>query len=162
MKTKTINISLPQIEGVELKSATVDLEKGVVVAEYRQEDIGKDISEIAVDSESAIDYLLEDTHQPYFITTKKHMPKLEALNQLIILAEAWNSFDGFKPVWGNTNQQKYYPSFQFINGKLEFSCVGVAQFITNTHVSNFSFKTEKRAEQFGKQFTELFRIVLTN
>ena len=162
MKTKTINISLPQIEGVELKSATVDLEKGVVVAEYRQEDIGKDISEIAVDSESAIDYLLEDTHQPYFITTKKHIPKLEALNQLIILAEAWNSFDEFKPVWGNTNQQKYYPSFQFINGKLEFSCVGVAQFITNTHISNFSFKTEKRAEQFGKQFTELFRIVLTN
>ena len=47
-----------RIEGVELKSATVDLEKGVVVAEYRQEDIGKDISEIAVDSESAIDLSL--------------------------------------------------------------------------------------------------------
>lgn len=162
MKTKTINISLPQIEGVELKNATVDLEKGVVVAEYEQEDIGKDISEIAVDSESAIDYLLEDTHQPYFITTKKHMPKLEALNQLIILAEAWNSFDEFKPDWEDRNQYKHYPAFDFINGKLEFSCVGVAQFITNTHISNFSFKTEKRAEQFGKQFIELFRIVLTN
>ncbi len=162
MNKKTVKISLPQIEGVELKSATVDIEKGVVVAEYGQEDIEKDISEIAVNFRSAVDYLLEDLHQSYFITTKKHMPKLEALNQLIILAEAWNSFDEFKPVWGNTNQQKYYPSFQFINGKLEFSCVGVAQFITNTHISNFSFKTEKRAEQFGKQFIELFRIVLTN
>ena len=162
MNKKTVKISLPQIEGVELKSATVDIEKGVVVAEYGQEDIGKDISEIAVDSESAIDYLLEGTPHASFRTTKKHIPKLDALNQLIILAEAWNSFDEFKPVWGNTNQQKYYPSFQFINGKLEFSCVGVAQFITNTHISNFSFKTEKRAEQFGKQFIELFRIVLTN
>jgi len=159
---KTINIPLPQIEGVELKSATVDLERGVVVAEYGEEDIEKDISEIAAGFRSAIDYLFEDLHQFNFITTKKHIPKLEAFNKLIILAEAWNSFDGFKPVWGNTNQQKYYPSFQFINGKLEFSCVGVAQFITNTHISNFSFKTEKRAEQFGKQFIELFRIVLTN
>lgn len=166
MKTKTINISLPQIEGVELKNATVDLKNGVVTVEYgeeeRQEDIRKDISEIAVDSESAIDYLLEGTPHASFRTTKKHIPKLDALNQLIILAEAWNSFDEFKPDWENQEQYKWYPAFKSNDGKLEFSCVGVAQFITNTHISNFSFKTEKRAEQFGKQFIELFRIVLTN
>lgn len=156
MNKKTVKISLPQVEGVELKSATVDIEKGIVVAEYGQEDIEEDISEIVTDGNSARGYLRLDPFKGLFYE------KLYTLTQLMTIAKAWNEFDGFKPVWGNTNQRKYHPSFQFINGKLEFSCVGVAQFITNTHVSNFSFKTEKRAEQFGKQFIELFRIVLTN
>ena len=39
MNKKTVNISLPKIEGVELKNATVDSEKGVVVAEYGEEDL---------------------------------------------------------------------------------------------------------------------------
>ncbi len=166
MNKKTVSISLPQIKGVELKSATVDLEKGVVVAEYGQEDIEedreKDISEIAVNFGSAVDYLLEDNHLPHFLTTKKHMPKLDALNQLIILAEAWNSFDEFKPDWEDTNQCKHYPLFNFINGEFEFSHVSYVKLISDTHTSNFSFKTPERAEQFGKQFIELFRIALTN
>ena len=156
MNKKTVKISLPQIEGVELKNATVDLEKGIVIVEYGQENIEKDIFEIVTDENSARGYLRLDPFEGLFYE------KLYALTQLMTIAKAWNEFDGFKPVWGNINQLKYYPSFQFINGKLEFSCVGVAQFITNTHISNFSFKTEKRAEQFGKQFIELFRIVLTN
>ncbi len=162
MNKKTVSISLPQIEGVELKNATVDLEKGVVVAEYGQEDIEKDISEIAVGFRSAIDYLLEDTHRPYFNTTKKHMPKLGALNQLITLAEAWNSFDEFKPDWEDTNQWKYCPLFEFINGKFEFARVILVRFFSDTHISVSSFKTPERAEQFGKQFIDLFRIVLSN
>ena len=69
---KTVSISLPQIEGVELKSATVDLEKGVVVAEYGEEDIEKDISEIAVDfRRSAIDYLRKYNHRLYYRTIEK-------------------------------------------------------------------------------------------
>ena len=39
MNKTTVGISLPKIEGVELKSATVDLEKGVVVAEYGEEEV---------------------------------------------------------------------------------------------------------------------------
>jgi hypothetical protein len=166
MNKKTVSIPLPKIEGVELKSATVDLEKGAVVAEYGQEewqeDREKDISEIAVNFGSAVDYLLEDNHLPHFLTTKKHMPKLDALNQLIILAEAWNSFDEFKPDWEDTNQCKHYPLFNFINGEFEFSHVGSGRWVLDAHISNFSFKTEERAEQFGKQFIELFRIVLAN
>ena len=166
MNKKTVSISLPQIEGVELKGATVDLEKGVVVAEYGQEewqeDREKDISEIAVNFGSAVDYLLEDNHLPHFLTTKKHMPKLDALNQLIILAEAWNSFDEFKPDWEDTNQCKHYPLFNFINGEFEFSHVDSVRSVLDAHTSNFSFKTEERAKQFGKQFIDLFRIVLAN
>ena len=259
MSKKIINIALPQIEGVELRNAIVDLEKEVVIAEYEQkeawpieakrgnfltclsdpsivvifntaipafgktelftimyslpilingkvvrtplgtkfslsnfrhstkeekelmikemakwgkrynprtyriENIERDISKIAVDYKSAIDYLHEDSYYlPAFCTTKKHRPKVDALNQLIILAEAWNSFDEFTPDWEDKNQCKHYPLFEFRNGKFEFSHVGSGRFVSNTHVSNFGFKTKERAEQFGKQFIDLFRIVLTN
>lgn len=169
MNKKTVSISLPQIEGVELKNATIDLEKGIVVAEYgeedAEEDIEKDISEIAVDFRSAIDYLCEDIHQFTIGMTKKQSSKLSALNKLLILAEAWNTFDGFKPDWGNRIQRKYYPAFELRKGKFEFwdvSYVSYVRWISDSHASNFSFKTKERAEQFGKQFIELFRIVLTN
>lgn len=256
MNKKTISISLPKIEGIELKSATVDLKKGVVVAEYREEDrikakkgdfltlktdpskvvifgsmegmlggvavfsiiydlptyingipaftpkgvkmpisrfrhsteeekalmieemekwgkrynpktfriedIGKDISEIAISFRSAIDYLLEDTHRPYLHTTTKHISKLDAFNSLIILAESWNEFDEFYPDWEDHRQEKHYPSFAFKNGKFEFSHVSFQRRVVNTHVVNFGFKTEERAEQFGRQFIDLFRVVLTN
>jgi hypothetical protein len=38
MNKKTLSISLPKIEGAELKNATVDLKKGVVVAEYGEKE----------------------------------------------------------------------------------------------------------------------------
>lgn len=162
MNKITKNIPLPQIEGVELKNAIVDLENGVVIVEYGEEDAEKDIYEIAVDLKSAIDYLLEDIQRLYLHTTKKNIPKLEALNQLLTLAEAWNTFDEFKPDWENREQDKHCPFFEFKNGKFEFAHVGTIRRILDTHMSNFSFKTKKRAEQFGKQFIELFRIVLTS
>ena len=166
MNKKTVSISLPKIEGVELKSATVDLEKGVVIAEYGEEyeekDAEKDISEIVVDFRSAVDYLIEDIHQFTIGMTKKQSSKLSALNKLLILAEAWNSFDGFKPDWENKEQYKWHPVFVFKNGKIEFRDAGTARLLLNPYISNFSFKTPGRAEQFGKQFIDLFRIALTN
>ena len=162
MNKKTVSISLPRIEGVELKNATVDLKKGVVVAEYGQENIEKDISEIAVDFRSAVSYLPEDLHRSYFITTKKHISKLEALNQLMTLAEAWNNFDGFYPVWEDLEQKRYYPLFKSENNIIGFSHAPKARVSLDTHTSNFTFKSAERAEQFGKQFIDLFRIVLMN
>lgn len=162
MKKKTVSISLPQIEGVELKSATVDLEKGVVVAEYGEEDIEKDISEIAVDFRSAIDYLRKYNHRLYYRTIEKHMSKIEAINDLIRLAEAWNTFDEFKPDWTNPGQYKWHPMFVFNDGKFEFSLASFVRWMLDPHVSSFSFKTKERAEQFGKQFIDLFRMALTN
>ena len=156
MNKKTVSISLPKIEGVELKNATVDLEKGVVVVEYGQEDIEKDISEIVTDENSARGYLGLDPFEGLFYE------KLYALTQLMTIAKAWNSFDDFKPDWENREQYKYYPYFEFINGKFEFLNVGLGLFISDIHASIFSFKTQERAEQFGKQFIDLFRIVLTN
>ncbi|MDD4730073.1 MAG: hypothetical protein PHN55_15145 [Dysgonamonadaceae bacterium] len=124
--------------------------------------IEKDISEIATDFKSAVDYLHEDIYQFTTGATKNHSFKLSAFNRLMILAEAWNSFDEFKPDWEDTNQCKHYPLFEFVNGKFEFSNVIFSRSISDTHMSNFSFKTPERAEQFGKQFIDLFRIVLSN
>ena len=153
---KKINIPLPKIEGVELKSATVDLEKGVIVAEYGQEDIEKDISEIVTDENSARGYLGLDPFEGLFYE------KLYALTQLMTIAKAWNEFDEFYPNWEDQAQDKHYPVFEFRNGKIEFWGTSSVRLVLNPHISNFSFKTPERAEQFGKQFIDLFRIVLTN
>ena len=162
MNKKTVSISLPKIEGVELKNATVDLEKGVVVAEYGQEDAGKDIYEIATDFKSAVDYLHEDIYKFTIGATKNHSSKLSALNQLMILAEAWNYFDEFKPDWGRPEQYKWSPVFRLRDGKIESLDTSTVRWVLDSQISSFCFKTEERAEQFGKQFIELFRIALTN
>lgn len=160
MNKKTVSISLPQIEGVKLKSATVDLEKGVVVAEYgeedEQEDIDKDISEIVVNENTARDYLDIDIFDETFDY------RLDALHQLITIAKAWNKFDKFEADWTNPGQYKWHPVFGLKNGKIEFLDAGTARLLLNPYISDFSFKTKERAEQFGKQFIDLFRIVLTN
>ncbi len=80
----------------------------------------------------------------------------------MILAEAWNTFDKFKPDWENQEQDKWNPVFHLKNGKIEFWYTSLCGLALNLHTSRFSFKTEERAEQFGRQFIELFRIVLTN
>lgn len=160
MNKKTVSIPLPRIEGVELKNATVDLKKGVVVAEYgqedEQEDAEKDISEIATDENSARDYLGLGQFEGLFYDESY------ALTQLITIAKAWNEFDEFKPDWEDLNQEKYFPLFEFKSRKLEFAHVGSGRFLFDPYTSNFSFKTRERAEQFGKQFIDLFKVVLTN
>ena len=156
MNKKTVSISLPQFRGVELKNATVDLEKGVVVAEYGEEEVQKDISEMVMNAYSARAYLDIDILYDTFDD------KLNAFTQLMTIAEAWNKFDEFKPDWENQLQKKYYPAFEFRKGKFEFWSVSYVQLISDTHTSSFSFETPERAEQFGKQFIDLFRIVLTN
>ena len=156
MNKKTVSISLPQIEGVELKSATVDMENGVVVAEYGEEEIKKDISETVINEDSARDFLDTDIFDETFHDS------LDALHQLITIAKAWNKFDKFEADWTNPGQYKWHPMFELRNGKFEFSLASFVRWMLDPHVSNFSFKTKERAEQFGKQFIDLFRIVLTN
>ena len=156
MNKKTVSISLPQFRGVELKGATVDLEKGVVVAEYGEEEVKKDISETVMNAYSARVYLdidiLDDTFDD----------KLNALTQLMTIAEAWNKFDEFEADWDNIEQYKHFPMFEVGGDKFPFVRTSFAAGISDAHKSLFSFKTKKRAEQFGKQFIELFRVVLTN
>ena len=92
----------------------------------------------------------------------KHLEALIALNQLFTIAEDWNKSDGFVPDFSNWNQAKWYPLFGYNKDAAEFACTGSLNAPSTAHASSGSrlcFKTEKRAEQFGKQFIELYNKV---
>ena len=79
------------------------------------------------------------------------MSKIEAINDLIRLAEAWNTFDEFKPDWTNPGQYKWHPMFVFNDGKFEFSLASFVRWMLDPHVSSFTLR-QKRAAVW-KQFT---------
>ena len=91
-----------------------------------------------------------------------HLEALVALNRLFTIAEAWNKADGFVPDFSDWKQSKWYPWFKydkdaerfvyaFTHDAPAYACVVIG--------SRFCFKSSKRAEQFGKQFEELFNKV---
>ena len=92
----------------------------------------------------------------------KHIEALIALNQLFTIAEAWNKADGFVPDFSGFEQKKWYPWFKYDNDAEGF--VGAGTGSTPTYAtaylgSRLCFKTRERAEQFGKQFAELYNKV---
>ena len=101
--------------------------------------------------EAAADYLGEDA--------KNHQKALTALVNLIVIAEAWNKQDGFVPDFSNRNQGKWFPWFIY-NDKATgfvFAYTNNADMTTAAfYGSLLCFKTEERAEQFGKQFIDLW------
>lgn len=92
----------------------------------------------------------------------KHIEALIALNKLFTLAEAWNKEDGFVPDFSDWNQDKWFPWFVYDKDVAGFVCA-------NTHNtpmaarasfgSRLCFKSSERAEQFGKQFDDLYNAV---
>lgn len=92
----------------------------------------------------------------------KHLESLIALNELFTIAEAWNKADGFVPDLSDTEQDKWFPWFEYDNYVAGF----VYAYSLNSPVSaratvgsRLCFKTEERAEQFGKQFADLYNKV---
>lgn len=92
----------------------------------------------------------------------KHIEALIALNELMTIAESWNKEDGFVPYFSDWNQDKWFPWFRYDEN--------VAGFVyANTHYTpmyanadighRLSFKSQKRAEQFGRQFADLYNKV---
>ena len=93
---------------------------------------------------------------------EKNTAPLIALDQLFTIAEAWNKEDGFVPDFSDFSQNKCFPWFKYDKYAAEFvfahtditrsygtACIG----------SRLCFKTEERAEQFGKQFEDLYNKV---
>lgn len=118
-----------------------------------------DISEIVVDYESAIEYLgIKDTLLVF--KSYDRVDKFNAQIKLQLIAEAWNKFDDFEADWGNFDQYKHYPIFEVEDGKIEFFGTSFLRVLLELHTSNFCFKSEERAKQFGKQFIDLFKIAL--
>ena len=93
------------------------------------------------------------------IDAKNHLKAMSALGQLIVFAEAWNKQDGFVPDYSNSDQYKYFPWFVYIKEVAGFVSEGTTHTASNASVnmgSRLCFSTSERAEQFGKQFINLW------
>lgn len=89
----------------------------------------------------------------------RHIKALIALNKLFTIAEKWNKEDGFVPDFSNKNQWKYYPWFEyevesagFVFARTYNSASAAYTFVG----SRLCFKSESRAEEFGKKYVDLY------
>lgn len=92
----------------------------------------------------------------------KHFEALDALNKLFTIAQAWNQMDGFVPDFSNRGQEKWFPWFTYEKATERFvfsSTVYTPASAFANIGSRLCFKTQERAEQFGKQFTDLYNKV---
>lgn len=92
----------------------------------------------------------------------KHIKALIAYNRLCTIAQAWNKADDFTPDFSNRNQTKWFPWFVYSDDAAGF--VSASTYSTATYAlayigSRLCFMTRERAEQFGKQFIELWNDV---
>ena len=91
-----------------------------------------------------------------------HIGALIALNELFTIAQAWNKEDNFVPDFANHKQAKWYPFFEYRKGGIRFDSAFVA-YATGSVSACFGFrlcfKTRERAEQFGRQFVDLYNQV---
>lgn len=93
----------------------------------------------------------------------KHIKALIAYNRLCTIAQAWNKADDFTPDFSNRNQTKWFPWFVYSRDAAGFVCASTHGTATNANAyfgSRLCFMTRERAEQFGKQFIDLWNQVL--
>ena len=148
-----------------------------------EEEECKDVSEVITDFESAREYLglkpnedvtvvkkrfsenttnLADVAQFVADLNQKHIEALIALNKLFTIARAWNKEDGFVPYFSDWNQDKWFPWFKYDADAAGFVFAHTGS--TTTYASAYigfrlCFKSSERAEQFGKQFVDLYNKV---
>ena len=143
----------------------------------------KEVNEVIADFDSAIKYLVGNTNDDFIVDKErfsksvvkikkaeilikelnpKHIEALVALNRLFTIAEAWNKADGFVPDFSYCGQFKWLPWFKYDKDAARF--VYALSDYTTTYAyaclgPRLCFKTRERAEQFGKQFEELYNKV---
>ena len=124
----------------------------------------KEVNEVFSDFESARkalglksnDFTLSGDINP------KHIEALIALNKLFTIAQAWNNEDGFVPDFSDWEQDKWFPWFVYHKDTAEFVFTFANRTPTDATAafgSRLCFKTRERAEQFGKQFADLYNKV---
>lgn len=92
----------------------------------------------------------------------RHIKALIALNKLFTIAEKWNKEDGFVPDFSNKKQWKYYPWFKYEVESAGFVFArtnGTASVALTYFGSRLCFKSESRAEEFGKKYVDLYNEV---
>ena len=105
---------------------------------------------------------LEDVARFVAEVNPKHIEALIALNELFTIAEAWNRVDGFVPDFSNLTQNKWYPWFKYDKdaaGFVDVNVTATASHATANIGSRLCFKSFARADQFGKQFADLYNKV---
>lgn len=135
-----------------------------------------DINEVITDFESAREMLglkalgflnkFDDVTKLISDINPKHIEALIALNKLFTLAEAWNKEDGFVSDFSDCEQDKWFPRFRY-DDAAGFVCADAQYMSTHYTLTNVAayinsrlcFKTPERAEQFGKQFDDLYNKV---
>ena len=139
-----------------------------------------EVNEVITDFESAKKYLVGKINDVFGVVKKrfsksvvkiekaeilikelnpKHIEALVALNRLFTIAEAWNKADGFVPDFNNHAQKKWVPTFEYKDDYTGLDFWAYTFFSSSApYVVGFRlcFKTKERAEQFGKQFIELY------
>ena len=89
----------------------------------------------------------------------KHINALIALNELFTIAEAWNKEDKFVPDFSDWNQDRWFPWFRYDEDAAGFVYAYTDHAPANAGAafgSRLCFKTSERAEQFGRQFANLY------
>ncbi len=143
----------------------------------------KDVSEIITDFKSARKVLGLKPNKSFTVTKRmigenaiglkdmehlvadinpKHIDALIALNRLFTIAEAWNKEDGFVPDFSDWNQDKWFPWFKYDKDAAGFVFEATDNPPADVDMyfgSRLCFKSSERAEQFGRQFADLYNKV---
>lgn len=133
----------------------------------------KDVNETITDFESAretlglkpnVAYIPKSGDVKRLVTdiNPKYIKALIALNKLFTIAEAWNKEDKFVPDFSDGDQYKWYPSFIYdkrIARYVYYRSSYAVKYATSSSGARLCFKTPERAEQFGKQFEDLYNKV---
>ena len=143
----------------------------------------KEVNEIITDFESARKALGTKPNTDFYIVKRKysekvanledvarlvtdinpmHIEALIALNELFTIAQAWNKEDEFVPDFSDWNQDKWFPWFKYDKSTARFvyAYTNGTPTVANANISSrLCFKTPERAEQFGKQFEDLYNKV---
>ena len=109
------------------------------------------------------DLIFAQDYPVSFVATNKDMCKINAYTKLLIIATAWNKIDGFVAYWEDTNQCKYFPWFEYSRDAAGFVFANTNYTATVAYAyygAGLCFKTRERAEQFGKQFIDLWNDLL--
>ena len=138
----------------------------------------KEVNEIITDFECAKSAIIRVSPEDFIFSVKnkrhevtarfvseinfRHLKALAALNKLFSIAQAWNNEDRFVPDFSNENQGKWFPWFRYDMKLEKFVCSSVICSSLGGNAywgSRLCFKTYERAEQFGKQFEDLYNDV---
>lgn len=157
--------NLTEEEGLSPFDFTMD----VVEVEDKKEDNGieKDFEDARKELEKKMNI---DESAKYFYqlsqlirnVNPRHLKALIALNKLFTIAEKWNKEDGFVPDFSNKGQWKYFPWFKYEVESAGFVCAVTActaSFADASFGSRLCFKSESRAEEFGKKYADLYNDV---